>query len=202
MKCAGTLQVVMPWLRGPDRFTQLMAAEVMLQMARDESSFDAIITAGICRVGMYCRADCFCNLSSTTSCSMNATTAGLSTANCHENKCHFLQHFSSYVLVYSCIFGQQPFATGALPSLHLLSASPIEDPGWETKEDEWIIARALFCVLATAKEQGSSAAELSGSILHMPHGHSVMISNFDTQSLHGMSQVYCIQRYRGDSHVD
>ncbi len=51
MKCAGTLQVVVPWLRGPDRFMQLMAAEMMLQIAKDENSFDAIITAGICRLG-------------------------------------------------------------------------------------------------------------------------------------------------------
>ncbi len=106
------------------------------------------------------------------------------------------------MLLYSCIFGQQPFATGALPCLHLLSASPIEDPVLETKEDEWIIARTLVCVLATSKEQGSSGAELAGSILHMLLGHSVMLSNFDTQKFDGMSPVYCIQRYRGDLHSE
>lgn len=48
MRCAGTLQALVPWLRGSDCDMQQRAAGVMLQVAKDESSFDAIITAGIC----------------------------------------------------------------------------------------------------------------------------------------------------------
>ncbi len=48
MRCAGTLQALVPWLRGSDRDMQQRATDVMLQVAKDESRFDAIIAAGIC----------------------------------------------------------------------------------------------------------------------------------------------------------
>lgn len=54
--CTGALQGLVPILRGPDSVMQRQAVSTMLQVARDESSFDAIDAAGIlscCAAPLY-----------------------------------------------------------------------------------------------------------------------------------------------------
>lgn len=133
----------------------------------------------------------------------NAQQHHITAAKSCDDKYHFLQHFSSYVLAVLGTFGKQPDAVGAVPCLHQLSANPTEDPspcGEHT--DVCIMARTLLCVLATGRQQGCNAAELSGSILHMLLGLLVMFAIFDMQGLDGVSLVCVVQQHGGNSHED
>ncbi len=124
-------------------------------------------------------------------------------AKSRDDKCQFLQHFSSYVLVVPARFGQQTDAVGAVPCLHQLSAKPTEDllPFGE-HTDVRITARTLLCVLATGQQQASDVAELSGSILHTLLGLLIIFTNFDMQGLDGVSLVCVVQQHSGNSHED
>lgn len=62
MLYAGVLQGLVPFLWGPGACVQYNAARAMLNIARNESSFDAITTAGVCIEGMPCDAAPYCKL--------------------------------------------------------------------------------------------------------------------------------------------
>ncbi|KAL0047525.1 hypothetical protein WJX82_005676 [Trebouxia sp. C0006] len=130
----GVLMPLVTLLKSPENDMQIAASKIIGCLANDPQSIQEFVSAGTLQVVMpWLRgADRFMQLMAA------------------EVMLQMARDESSFDAI---------ITAGALPSLHLLSASPTEDPGWETKEDEWIIARALFCVLATAKEQGSSAAE-------------------------------------------
>ncbi len=132
----------------------------------------------------------------------NAQQHHITAAKSCDDKYHFLQHFSNYVLVVPGMFGQRTVAVGAVPCLHQLSANPTEDP-WPCGEhtDVWMTARTLLCVLATGQQQSSDVAELSGSILHMLLGLLVMFAIFDMQGLDGVSLVCIVQHHSGSLHV-